>query len=215
MITKLVIFILKFQLNNVLNKKVPSNWVNPSGNYRLGKKALFELCSAPLRERLRRERKEKLWQPNNTEYIAKVQKKLVELKNTISNKTSSSSKTEKSETAVASSTPNDDEQTKNNEEFINNLLKEDLESQLEVLKDLDNKVKDVGPIYDCIVWNDGEKWRACIDTTENGQLDACKVLTNYRDSLEYGTFSFADMLNYSVRILHQDNILEIVTDSGF
>ncbi len=196
-------------------KKVPSNWENPSGNYRLGKKALFELCSAPLRDRLRRERKEKLWQPNNTESIAKVQKNLVELKSNLNNKTSSSSKSEKSETAVSTSTANDDEQSKNNEEFLNTLLKEDLESQLEVLKDLDSKVKDVGPIYDCIVWNDGEKWRACIDTSESGQLDTCKVLTNYRDSQEYGTFSFADMLNYSVRILHQDNILEIVTDSGW
>jgi tripeptidyl-peptidase-2 len=191
---------------------VPSNWVNPSGDYRLGKKALFELCSGPLRERLRRERKEKLWQPNNTEYIAKIQKKLVELKSNLNNKTTA--KSEKSDTALVSSIANDDDQAKNSEEFLNTLLREDLDSQLEVLKDLDSKVKDVGPIYDCIVWNDGNKWQACIDTTENGQLDTCKVLTNYRESQEYGTFSFADMLNYSVRILHQDNILEIVTDSG-
>ena len=79
---------------------------------------------------------------------------------------------------------------------------------------MDSKIKDIGPVYDCLVWNDGQTWRACIDTTEAGNLESCKVLTNFRDSHEYGTFSYLDMLNYSVRILSDDKILEIVTDSS-
>ena len=56
--------------------------------------------------------------------------------------------------------------------------------------------------------------RACVDTTEKGELEKCKVLTNFKDSHEYGTFSYLDMLNYTVRIMPQNKILQIVTDSG-
>ncbi len=56
--------------------------------------------------------------------------------------------------------------------------------------------------------------RACVDTTEKGDLENCLVLTNYRDSHEFGTFSYLDMLNYSVRIMADENVLQIVTDSS-
>ena len=60
---------------------MPSYWLNPSGKFYCGMKALFELCSAPLRQRIKKERKEKLWQPFNDEAIVQVQKKLNDLAN--------------------------------------------------------------------------------------------------------------------------------------
>lgn len=58
------------------------------------------------------------------------------------------------------------------------------------------------------------QFRACVDTSEKGELENCKVLTNFRDEHEYGTFSYQDMLNYTVRIMPDENILQIVTDSS-
>ena len=93
--------------------------------------------------------------------------------------------------------------------------KEDLQSQSELLKELESKCKDTGPIYDCVVFQDETgTWRACVDTSERGELDKATLLTNFRDSHQYATFSYTDMLNYTVRILPQENLLQIVTDSS-
>ncbi|CAF0707859.1 unnamed protein product [Brachionus calyciflorus] len=181
--------------------KVPREWKNPSGDFHLGIKSVYDLCSTSLRDRYKKERKEKQWQPLNDDAIFQIQNKLNEFE------------AKKTEEQVKK---NDDEKLKSNDlnDLLNSLTKEDLQTQLELLKDLENKIKDIGPVYDCIVWNDGDTWRACIDTTEKGDLENCKVLTNYKDSFEYGTFSYIDMLNYSVRILPDEKILQIVTDSS-
>ena len=39
-------------------------------------------------------------------------------------------------------------------------------------------------------------------------------MTNFKDSHQYGTFTHVDMLNYGIRILPEENLLQIVTDSG-
>ena len=66
-----------------------------------------------------------------------------------------------------------------------------------------------------IVWNDGHQYQSCIDTTESGDLINCKILTNYKDSHEYGTFDLISNLNYSVRIIPDEKIIQIVTNSGY
>jgi hypothetical protein len=55
-----------------------------------------------------------------------------------------------------------------------------------------------------------KSFSACIDTSEKGELDECKVLKNYKDSHEYGTFSTVDMLNYCVRIIPEENMVRFL-----
>ena len=56
--------------------------------------------------------------------------------------------------------------------------------------------------------------RACVDTTERGDLGECKLLANYHEEHEFGTFSRMDMMNYTVNIYNDGNTLEVVTNAG-
>jgi len=39
--------------------------------------------------------------------------------------------------------------------------------------------------------------RACVDTSESGDLGSCTVLSNYRDSGQYATFGKEGIIPYS------------------
>ncbi|OTF72221.1 tripeptidyl-peptidase, partial [Euroglyphus maynei] len=90
------------------------------------------------------------------------------------------------------------------------LEREELKSQVDLLKETQAKISDLGPTFDCIVFHDGEYWKACIDTTGEGRLNDCTVLGNYRECLQYGTISDRDKFNYGVNIYDDGNLLEIV-----
>ncbi|MFT4691916.1 MAG: tripeptidyl-peptidase-2 [Limisphaerales bacterium] len=90
----------------------------------------------------------------------------------------------------------------------------EIEERLRQLKSRQGKYDDPGPIYDCVVFNDGESWRAVVDTDEDGDLMDEKVLTNYKAEREYGTFSRLDLLNYALNIYDHGNLLSIVADCG-
>lgn len=86
-----------------------------------------------------------------------------------------------------------------------------MEAQVEVLGMLEKKFEDAGPVYDCVVFHDGSSWRAVLDTTEKGDLESCQLLGTYRETLQYGTLSEEDCLNYAVNIHDEGNLLEIVS----
>uniref|UniRef100_A0A914P5H9 Peptidase S8/S53 domain-containing protein n=1 Tax=Panagrolaimus davidi TaxID=227884 RepID=A0A914P5H9_9BILA len=71
-------------------------------------------------------------------------------------------------------------------------------------------------IIDCIVWYDGKKWRACIDTsfltttkeTWFSNLTDLKTLTNYDDN----NYEFTNLINkwlYCINVLNDGNLLQI------
>jgi len=94
---------------------------------------------------------------------------------------------------------------------VEKLAKEDLEMQIEMLISLEKKYNNAGPCLDCIVFHDGQKWRACLDTTFEGDLSSCQVLGIYRETLDISTLSQSDQLSYSVNIYDEGSLLEIVT----
>lgn len=73
----------------------------------------------------------------------------------------------------------------------------------------------------CVVWHDGDKWRAALDTRELhpegsglGNLRDFKPLTNFRDERKFGTFSALDSNNFALNIYQEGKVLSIVTDAS-
>lgn len=165
--------------------KIPESWHNPTKQYHLGIKNAYDLYPKALKERISKERTDRLWTPQHRLALAEVSRKLEEF-----------------DALYPCPTPDE----------VN--IKEDLNNQIEVLNNLDKKHNDCGPVFDCIVFHDGITWRACVDTSEKGNLSECKLLASYREEREYARLSYADMLNFSINIHNEGTVLEIVTNAG-
>ena len=71
-----------------------------------------------------------------------------------------------------------------------------------------------GPVYDCVVWNDGKSWRVIIDTDEDGDLRNEKELRPYGVDGEYGSFGGIAHATFGVQVYEKGDVLSIVTVSG-
>ncbi|XP_014663971.1 PREDICTED: tripeptidyl-peptidase 2-like [Priapulus caudatus] len=167
--------------------KIPEAWANPTGKYHIGVKYAFDLYPKTLKERLTKEYKEKVWDPAHRLALADANRKL-----------------EAFDTAHENQTL----------EFADKLQKDDLQAQLDALTQLEKKLSYGGPVYDCVVFHDGSTYRACVDTSETGDLTSCALLANYREELKFSTLSASGMMNYSVNIYNDGNLLEVVTNCG-
>lgn len=165
---------------------LPASWAerNASGEYHVGMKRAFELFPARLIPRLRSKRR-KSWDANQRQLTAALQRQLSEFD---------------------AEHPEPDEKLK--------LQRQDLEARWELLAEAQKGYSDPGPIYDCVVFQDGDTWRAVIDTDEDGELEDERLLANYRLQQEYATFGDEDLLSYAVNIYDEGNLLSIVTDCG-
>lgn len=91
--------------------------------------------------------------------------------------------------------------------------KPELEKRLAALIAAGKSYKDPGPIYDCVVFHDGEHFRAVVDTDEDGDLADEKAMTNYRVAREYAQFDEVSLLNFGVNIYEGGEVLSIVADA--
>nr|CAD7577218.1 unnamed protein product [Timema californicum] len=81
---------------------------------------------------------------------------------------------------------------------------------MELLSSLEKKYCDPGPAFDCVIFHDGICWRACLDTSECGDLTRCKLLGEYSVTHEYAAISTVDQFNYSINVHNDGNTLEVV-----
>lgn len=164
--------------------KIPENWTNPSGNYFVGSKRLYSLFPSSPLRRVKNEKKEKKWDPAQKLAMAKANSRLVELE-------TGSAKTE-----------------------MEKLELENAKATVEALKKIEEKYDDCGPVYDCVVFNDGIEWKACIDTSEVGELAECKVMSSFHLHGEYTRFGDDDMVNYAFNVMEDGKKLSIITNSS-
>jgi tripeptidyl-peptidase-2 len=168
---------------------VNSSWNNPSGEWHVGYKLVYELFTSTLTSRIKKERK-KIWDEKNQEAIAEAVKVLDAF--------------EKKHTKVEDS---DLKKTR-----------EDLQSKVDFLRKQADSYDDKGPVIDAVVWHDGDLWRAALDTQsldpDSGKLADFIPLTNYRTERKYGIFSKLDACSFVTNIYDEGKILSIVTDSS-
>ncbi|GFS05149.1 tripeptidyl-peptidase 2-like, partial [Elysia marginata] len=164
---------------------IPEAWTVPSGKFHIGVKAAYDLFPKPLRERVGNEARDKVWHPQHRAALTEALRALEAFDASHPNPTSLEDKTER----------------------------EDLQAKVDILNSLEKKYPERGAVFDCVVFHDGETWRACMDTSETGDLSSCKVLSPFKLNQEYGTISQADMMTYSVNIYDEGNMLEVVTNA--
>ncbi|KAF9901893.1 tripeptidyl-peptidase II Tpp2 [Lobosporangium transversale] len=164
--------------------RLSKDWKNPTGEYRIGIKRAFNLFPVELTDRIKKERLAE-FQKKHFLLVAKIQDELA---------------------AFLESHPTLTEEEQR--------TKADFNARLEALKDSLKNYSDPGPVYDCVVFHDGEVWRAVIDTNEDGDLRDAPVLTDYKIERQYATFSNQDKCNYSVNIYDSGNMLCIVVIAG-
>ncbi len=166
--------------------QIPKAWQqkNKSGKYHVGIKRAYELYPSRLVPRLKRKRRES-WDADQRALVTKLQREIVAF-----NEANPKPKADKKKSG------------------------KDLEKRLELLRAAQKSYDDPGPIHDCVVFHDGQDWRAAIDTDEDGDLAEEKLLTNYRKEREFATFGDEDLLNFAVNIYDDGKLLSIVTDCG-
>ncbi|KAJ4838420.1 tripeptidyl-peptidase II Tpp2 [Turnera subulata] len=168
-----------------------SSWKNPSGQWHVGYKLVYDLFTDTLTSRLKKDRKKK-WDEINQEQIAKAVNQLDDFN-------------QKHSTT-------DDANLKR--------VREDLQNRIDILRKQADSYDDKGPVIDAVVWHDGEVWRAALDTQtleddpESGKLANFTPLTNYRTERKYAVFSKLDACTCVLNIYNEGNILSIVTDSS-
>ncbi|KAK1260823.1 hypothetical protein QJS04_geneDACA001995 [Acorus gramineus] len=168
---------------------VNPSWKNPSGEWRVGYKLVYEFFTDTLISRLKKERRKK-WDENNQEAISEILKQL-----------------------------NEFDKKHNKTDDINlKYAREDLQNRLDFLKKQADCYDDKGPVIDAVVWNDGAVWRVAIeihtfeDNPEFGKLAEFIPLTNYRIERKYGIFSKLDACSFVTNVYDEGNLLSIVTD---
>ncbi|XP_042419484.1 tripeptidyl-peptidase 2-like isoform X2 [Zingiber officinale] len=168
---------------------VNPSWKNPSQEWHVGARLIYELFTSTLCSRLKKERKKK-WDEKNQEAISEALRQLNEF--------------EKKHVKL--------------EDLMLKKAHEDLQNRLDFLRKQAESYDDKGPIIDVVAWNDGDFWRVAVDTQsledtpDKGKLADFIPLTNYRTERKFGIFSKLDACSFVTNVYDDGNLISIVTD---
>jgi tripeptidyl-peptidase-2 len=183
---------------------VPSSWCESSidGKFRIGSKRAFGLYPKPLRDRMSRERLEKLWDPGHKVNLAKT--------------------TSEIQVFEAAKSGTGDALT-----GVDKLAKDNLDAGLDLLTQLDKKMRtnnglgstngleaDIGPTFDVVSFHDGQHWNVIIDNTPDGDLENALKLRPFTETRDFAPLTKSDNLNVSVNVYDDGEVVQIVSISG-
>eukprot|EP00887_Chlorella_sp_A99_P002396 scaffold10.g2396.t1 len=172
--------------------RVNPAWRNPSGEWRVGCKAAYELF--PAKERRRK------WGEAQRAAVADAVGALAAF--------------DADATGMGGGDAGWDEDRKAK-------ARAELEARVKLLGELEEKAGDLGPLVDCVVWHDGAEWLAALGTTDlhppgsgRGELAAFEPMASFRARRQWGTFSAEDACSYALNIYDEGATLSIVVDAG-
>lgn len=165
--------------------KIDSKWKNPTAQFYVGVKPAYEFFPDELVARMKHDRGEDF----DKAHVRAIEKlrRAIEQRDQIK-----PGKSDKDKATLA----------------------RDLDEQLKQLIAAGKSSKDPGPLYDCVVWHDGDVWRAVVDTDEDADLSDELAMTDFRLERQYSTFGSESLLNFSVNIYDEGKTLSIVADCG-
>ena len=164
--------------------KPDPKWKHPTAEFHLGLKRAFDIYPPYLVSRLKRERRKK-WNVEQRKVENDLRRQIADWNADHPN-------------------PTDEDRR----------IKADLPERLKQLTAAAKTYDDPGPVFDCVVFHDGEHWRAAIDTDEDGELADESLLTDFHTERQHATFDEDSLLNFAVNIYDEGNTLSIVIVSG-
>ncbi len=88
-------------------------------------------------------------------------------------------------------------------------------ARLEQLDTTLKDAKDPGPIFDCVLFHDGQRWLGVVDTDEDGELADETPMASYRHQQQFATVPLDEaLLNFCLDIAPDGASGSIVVDAG-
>ncbi|KAJ2082275.1 hypothetical protein H4R24_001722 [Coemansia sp. RSA 988] len=156
-------------------------WSNPSGEWRLGTRRLYDIVPLMVKMNAVAERE------------AQFRKKAQLLADAVNAR--------RDDGAHTSDGSNDEERA-------------EVDAQASVLGKLSSTYSDPGPVLDCVVFHDGQQWRAAVDVEGSGDLSKTPAMGAYRHTGDIGLLCRRHLLHYTLNFYDGGRTLSIVTSTG-
>eukprot|EP01138_Halocafeteria_seosinensis_P016026 gb/GECG01016354.1/.p1 GENE.gb/GECG01016354.1/~~gb/GECG01016354.1/.p1 ORF type:complete len:1734 (+),score=205.00 gb/GECG01016354.1/:1-5202(+) len=176
--------------------KLNERWVNPSGEWRVGAKARNAILPTPVKKRLEKEQK-KSHDSSVTGVVEDLEEQIRSIHEECPTIAAAKDKSKLSDTEASALSS-----------------KEELEQEIECVMQLNNKIEYNEPMFDCIVWHDGNQLVAGIDTSETGDFREISPMPSFEVSQDWRTMDSYSQVNYGVHFYDEGRTLSIVTDCG-
>ncbi|OMH83599.1 Tripeptidyl-peptidase 2 [Zancudomyces culisetae] len=94
-------------------------------------------------------------------------------------------------------------------------LEVELNARLKAIKTLCAEYEYFGPVFDVILFHDGQDYRVVVNNTPNSNdLTGKKAMKDYKVGREYDLLDKSKLFNYSIKIYDEGRIVSIVTAAG-
>ncbi|WIA14765.1 hypothetical protein OEZ85_003250 [Tetradesmus obliquus] len=143
-------------------------WVNPSGQWHVGCRRLFELFPKPLQSRVKEQRKKAFEEAQRAAVAAAAAALAAAAKAPPATSSSSDTSSDGATPAAPAAAAADGTRpaAAATAAAAAGPSKSELEARLTYLQDSFKSYDDAGPVVDCVVWHDGSTWRVALDTSD-------------------------------------------------